>query len=102
MSMIVSAVSGIMAFIGLVVFVIVRDLKKPRKDDAYSLIGMKARISSVIPSPVGGNGNLALYSIKVHGEVWKAEGPQDIEVGEEVVVTQENKEKMLLKINKSS
>lgn len=93
-SLIISTVLGIVLFLVLIGYFLVKDVMKQKKRQFFSLVGKTGIISEVLP-PIG---DLNYYQVKISGERWKAASPNKFEIGNECEILEQNSEKIILKI----
>lgn len=88
--LIFSATGAIALFLGIVAYMFIRDNKYVGKEKFNEFEGKMGRVTSVLSD------SQKLYQIKIGGEFWKARSEQELEIGQEVTVTGQNKEEMYL------
>lgn len=89
-SFIFSTLAGILSCAGAITYLIIRDRKKQSSlNNLYSMIGKHG----VVLNRQGEH-----YQVKIAGEIWRAHGPEELQVGDEVEVNEENKAQLWLKV----
>ncbi|MBA2406197.1 MAG: NfeD family protein [Bdellovibrionales bacterium] len=80
---------------GVIVWYLIKERKKQPADAHFFL-------------PIGSNGvvltkqdtDSSFYQIKVKGEIWRGHSPSQLSVGDKVIVTAVNSEKLIAEIKK--
>lgn len=77
-SLIYSSVAAIVIFMGLIVYIFIRDRKEAQNMDFNSLEGKNATIMSEMPSAEEG---YFYYQVKANGEIWRARSKSPKTIG---------------------
>lgn len=94
-SMIISAVGGIGAFIGLIAYNLIRDRHVGRDTQFNSLVGSKGTVMAILEEI---EGKPTMVQIKAAGEFWKANVSESFKVGDHIIVCDQSRENHLLTI----
>ncbi|MBT6326610.1 MAG: nodulation protein NfeD [Bdellovibrionales bacterium] len=96
-TMIASAVTAIVIFLGGMLYFIIYDRKKNKDHHSFNqLIGKPAIIMTMKESPT--QSQTYEYQVKISSEIWKASSINKYEIGSTHLVTNQNKETLILEI----
>lgn len=82
-SFIFSSVSAVVVFMGLIVYMFLRDRKNAEVADFNLLVGKHAVVMSELPST---EPDFLFYQVKVNGEIWRARTKVAVSVGQTVTI----------------
>lgn len=89
-TVIFSTVGAILTFVGLIVWVIIRDRSSKHEVAFNNSVGHKATILAMLEP--------GIYQVKVNGEVWRAKGATTYQIGDHVMIETQDDSKMELTI----
>lgn len=89
-SVIASTVAAVVAFAGLIAFVIIRDRKNGHQEEFNSMKNKDGVVLEKLPDD--------FYQIRVAGEVWKASCKEELNTGDFVKVIEQDDNKMILTV----
>jgi membrane-bound serine protease (ClpP class) len=91
LSLVVSAVSGVLLFVGLVAYLVIKDRRR-KKEDFFVPVGKTGEVVKKLEN--------GIYQIKVYGEIWKAVSEQQLELHDKVEVVASEAKDLVLNIKK--
>jgi membrane-bound serine protease (ClpP class) len=91
-SLILSAISAILLFVGIVAYLIIKDLRNKKDNHFFDQVDETGKVLKVIEA--------GLYQVKAGGEIWKATSKQELSIGDKVLVKKNNDNHLLLEITK--
>ncbi len=94
-SIIFSASSAIAAFVILIAYVFLKDIKRKQKNDFNNLLDKEVHVLAFIENDMN---NDNIYKVKVNGEIWKATSKNKIEINSTAIVIEQNKNTMTIRI----
>lgn len=97
-SLIYSSVFGVAVFLLFIFLFIAKDLRKKKKENFFNLVGAEGVI--IFSDEEKHSHNEYYYKVKIKGEIWKAKSTQLFKEGDEIVVTEQDKEKLEVSIDK--
>ena len=92
-SVIFSSVGAILAFIGLIVFMMIKDRKKLGSMAFDTVVGQRAKVLAVLDET---DGHYRYYQVGVGGEIWRAASEVEYRPGD--ICTIKKKDRLTLKI----
>jgi membrane-bound serine protease (ClpP class) len=94
-NVVIGTVAGISSFIGIVAYLMLKDLRSNRVNDFNRLESKEAHVVEVIDE---GAQDIYHYRIKVNGEIWKATSNKAFQVGDMTTVKKQCLEQMICEI----
>lgn len=92
-SLVYSSVAAIVIFMGLIIYIFVRDRKEAQDLDFNNLEGKNATILSEMPSEEEG---YFYFQVKANGEIWRARSKSPMTVGEHMKIIKQDDDRNLL------
>lgn len=92
-SLIYSSVAAIVIFMGLIVYIFIRDRKEAQNLDFNNLVGKNATIISEMPSEEEG---YFYYQVKANGEIWRARSKSPKTIGDHMKVLKQDDDHNIL------
>jgi membrane-bound serine protease (ClpP class) len=91
----VSTLLGVGTAIGIIVWYLLKERKnQPKQDNFFLPLGSKGTVLTY------NDAGDSLYQIKVRGEIWRGHSPSPLSIGDEIMVTNINSEKLIAEIKK--
>lgn len=84
--LIFSASGAVVLFIGFIFFVIMRDQRNIGKKKFNPIIGQTATVVEFTEK----HGEFYFYQVKLHGEIWKLQSKEKLEIGSDVAIAEQN------------
>lgn len=102
-SLIISAIGGIVAFMGFITLYWMYDAKKLKQHSFFNLRGMTGEvigISNNPPEDYFDGSNLFEYQVKVSGEIWRAKSSYSFKLNDKCTIDDRFVDELILKISK--
>lgn len=92
-ALIYSASAGVGLFLLLIFAFLIKDIRGKRRKKFNSHVGKEGTISEIINRKDDGT---YVYSVKISGEIWKAESVTEFKIGDQCKITEQNNDTMFL------
>jgi membrane-bound serine protease (ClpP class) len=92
-TLVYSSVAAILIFMGIIVYIFIRDRNEAQDLDFNKLQGKNATIMSELPSEEEG---YFYYQVKANGEIWRARSKTSKEIGEHIKIQKQTDDNNLL------